>query len=95
MRCCGSWLRRMSTQSPAFNLAASRVMRCRSYSHLALALAGYQWDYVFDWTILKYQQTQQAGRPAADPGSATRQRDEREGASNFARATAGERSSRR
>ena len=58
-------------------------------------LAGYQWDYVFDWTILKYQQTQQAGRPAVDPGSATRQRDEREGASNFARATAGERSSRR
>jgi hypothetical protein len=21
--------------------------------------AGYQWDYVFDWTILKYQQLQQ------------------------------------
>jgi len=51
---------------------------------------------VFDWTILKYQQTQQAGRPAVDPGSASRQRDDREGGvSNFARATAGERSSRR
>lgn len=26
-------------------------------------LAGYQYDYVFDWTILKYQQTQMARPP--------------------------------
>jgi hypothetical protein len=25
------------------------------------ALTGYQYDYVFDWTIMKYQQTQQVG----------------------------------
>lgn len=27
---------------------------------------GYQWDYVFDWTILKYQQTQ--SRVPQNPG---------------------------
>jgi hypothetical protein len=26
-----------------------------------LLLTGYQYDYVFDWTIMKYQQTQQVG----------------------------------
>ena len=30
--------------------------------------AGYQYDYVFDWTILKYQQTQSQMRPPAGPG---------------------------
>ena len=29
------------------------------------ANAGYQWDYVFDWTILKHQQSATTGRPAA------------------------------
>jgi len=28
----------------------------------APARAGFQWDYVFDWTILKYQQSQTAAR---------------------------------
>jgi len=28
---------------------------------------GYQYDYVFDWTILKYQQTQALTRPSAGP----------------------------
>uniref|UniRef100_A0A7S0SA12 non-specific serine/threonine protein kinase n=1 Tax=Mantoniella antarctica TaxID=81844 RepID=A0A7S0SA12_9CHLO len=28
---------------------------------------GYQYDYVFDWTILKYQQTQALTRPVAGP----------------------------
>ncbi len=30
---------------------------------------GYQYDYVFDWTILKYQQTQALTRPSAGPGA--------------------------
>ena len=29
---------------------------------------GYQYDYVFDWTILKYQQTQALTRPGPAPG---------------------------
>jgi hypothetical protein len=53
---------------------------------------GYQWDYVFDWTILKYQQLQQNARPS-DAGAA-RPRDEAAGAT-FARATAGDTSRRR
>jgi len=28
-------------------------------------IAGYQWDYVFDWTVLKHQQTSQ--RPLPPP----------------------------
>ena len=31
---------------------------------------GYQYDYVFDWTILKYQQTQALTRPSAGPSAA-------------------------
>jgi casein kinase 1 len=27
--------------------------------------AGYQWDYVFDWTILKHQQSGTVPRPPA------------------------------
>ena len=30
---------------------------------------GYQYDYVFDWTILKYQQTQALTRPSAGPSA--------------------------
>ena len=30
---------------------------------------GYQYDYVFDWTILKYQQTQQLSRGMINPGA--------------------------
>lgn len=56
--------------------------------------AGYQWDYVFDWTILKYQQSQQAARPAVDPAAA-RTREDRDGTGTFARPTAGESSRRR
>lgn len=29
--------------------------------------AGYQWDYVFDWTILKHQQSGSAPRAMAPP----------------------------
>ena len=38
------------------------------------ARAGFQWDYVFDWTILKYQQAAQP-RPALPPqeGAAPRE----------------------
>lgn len=34
---------------------------------------GFQWDYVFDWTILKYQQSQTAARtpPLQSAGDAT------------------------
>ena len=29
----------------------------------------YQWDYVFDWTVLKYQQTQANRRPPREPSA--------------------------
>jgi hypothetical protein len=29
--------------------------------------AAYQWDYVFDWTVLKYQQSQATRRVPRDP----------------------------
>ena len=50
-------------------------------------MPGYQWDYVFDWTILKYQQLQQTARPSDVGASAARARDDA-GNSAFARATA-------
>lgn len=56
--------------------------------------AGYQWDYVFDWTILKYQQLQQNARPSDAGAGGARPRDESAGAT-FARATAGDTSRRR
>ena len=31
--------------------------------------AGYQWDYVFDWTILKYQQTQSSVQRTIQPAA--------------------------
>ena len=48
-------------------------------SNQCFLLAGFQWDYVFDWTILKYQQTQQAQtlvQPAR--AGASREREARE-----------------
>ena len=33
-------------------------------------LAGYQWDYVFDWTILKHQQSASSSRPLPRPEGA-------------------------
>ena len=29
----------------------------------------YQWDYVFDWTVLKYQQSQATRRVHREPGA--------------------------
>jgi len=34
---------------------------------------GYQWDYVFDWTILKYQQTHSRSSTRNESGGATGQ----------------------
>lgn len=34
-----------------------------------LHTAGYQWDYVFDWTILKHQQSSSAARPLRPEGA--------------------------
>lgn len=31
--------------------------------------AAYQWDYVFDWTVLKYQQSQATRRVHRDPAA--------------------------
>ena len=31
--------------------------------------SAYQWDYVFDWTVLKYQQTQANRRPPREPAA--------------------------
>ena len=36
-------------------------------AYLCLVRAGYQWDYVFDWTILKHQQSGTVPRPPAAP----------------------------
>jgi casein kinase 1 len=41
-------------QLPSFGLTRIRHVR---------ALTGYQWDYVFDWTILKHQQNGTVPRP--------------------------------
>lgn len=42
--------------------------------------AAYQWDYVFDWTVLKYQQSQATRRvhrePAATGNNTTPEEDE-------------------
>jgi hypothetical protein len=35
-----------------------------------LSHAAYQWDYVFDWTVLKYQQSQASRRVPRDPAVA-------------------------
>lgn len=61
---------------------------------MCLASSGYQWDYVFDWTILKYQQLQQNARPSDAGAGGARPRDDAAGAA-FARATAGDTSRRR
>ena len=57
------------------------------------ALAGFQWDYVFDWTILKYQQTKNhaAARPDAAPAAQADPADTDKGdRSGFARASRGD-----
>ena len=35
-----------------------------------LWFAAYQWDYVFDWTVLKYQQSQATRRVHREPTAA-------------------------
>ena len=35
---------------------------------LVVCCAAYQWDYVFDWTVLKYQQSQATRRVHREPG---------------------------
>ena len=55
---------------------------------------GYQYDYVFDWTILKYQQTQALTRPSAGPAlgagaGASRERSRRRSLAPGAPTTAG------
>jgi hypothetical protein len=37
--------------------------------HIFQFLAGFEFDYVFDWTILKYKQTQRTKPPAKSPVS--------------------------
>ena len=60
----------------------------------ALSLsAGFQWDYVFDWTILKYQQTKNHAvpRPDAAPAAQADPADTDKGdRSGFARASRGD-----
>ncbi|KAL3139937.1 Casein kinase 1-like protein 12 [Trebouxia sp. C0009 RCD-2024] len=54
------------------------------------AREGFQWDYVFDWTILKYQQTKNhaMGRPEAAPAAQADPADTDKGdRSGFARAS--------
>lgn len=55
--------------------------------------AGFQWDYVFDWTILKYQQTKNhaVARPDAAPAAQADPADTDKGdRSGFARASRGD-----
>ena len=54
---------------------------------------GFQWDYVFDWTILKYQQTKNhaVARPDAAPAAQADPADTDKGdRSGFARASRGD-----
>ena len=38
-----------------------------SFAYAHISCAAYQWDYVFDWTVLKYQQSQATRRVHRDP----------------------------
>ena len=64
----------------------------KSTSAMSLS-AGFQWDYVFDWTILKYQQTKNHAvpRPEAAPAAQADPADTDKGdRSGFARASRGD-----
>lgn len=41
-----------------------RLIKSRTKSLIDVFPAGFQFDYVFDWTILKYQQSQMAAPPS-------------------------------
>ncbi len=49
--------------------AEQRVVCPRTHAHTRVS-AGYQWDYVFDWTILKHQQSASRSRPLSQPEGA-------------------------
>lgn len=62
-------------------------------SQACFDFAGFQWDYVFDWTILKYQQTKNHAvtRPDAAPAAQADPADTDKGdRSGFARASRGD-----
>lgn len=66
---------------------------CTCYYCTWTLCAGFQWDYVFDWTILKYQQTKNhaMGRPEATPAAQADPADTDKGdRSGFARASRGD-----
>jgi hypothetical protein len=43
------------------------VSRFNQSDHRGCYCSGYMWDYVFDWTILKYQQQNRAASASGDP----------------------------
>ena len=43
-------------------------IRLRCSDKRRVCPAAYQWDYVFDWTVLKYQQSQATRRVHREPG---------------------------
>ena len=60
-------------------------------SHTLSLYAGLQWDYVFDWTVLKYQQQQHqrsleplpAAQPIASTSRDARRGTQEDGANNY------------
>ena len=76
------------------NLALNTVLYIGCCCQLTYTVrAGFQWDYVFDWTILKYQQTKNhaMGRPEAAPAAQADAADTDKGdRSGFARASRGD-----
>ena len=75
------------------DLLLSNFMLQLSVSEAQALCAGFQWDYVFDWTILKYQQTKNHAmpRPDAAPAAQADPADTDKGdRSGFARASRGD-----
>ena len=77
-----------------FPCTISRFLQMQLFVSEAQSLyAGFQWDYVFDWTILKYQQTKNhaMARPDAAPAAQADPADTDKGdRSGFARASRGD-----
>ena len=85
---------------PLHSFQPKRSCRSRGGDGASAAHAGFQWDYVFDWTIMKYQHQQPRIPPALEPAQRevrrTPQDEERERhGSSFNRAGAPAEASRR
>jgi hypothetical protein len=58
----------MSCVTKLSSISSCQILQVKqTESNPRLAFAAYQWDYVFDWTVLKYQQSQATRRVPRDP----------------------------